>query len=286
MKKNIGALLIVLGLLLLLYFAGGGTYQAEQERMAAEEETGEIKIKAAKLYAGYGRAFGLAVSEEEKNLLMQALTLEEAEVYSFLQGPRSWGEGIPWSGEWCQFGIRGNTFGGFGCGLCCMANIYDTLSPYEVSPWDMFEYARTASDYYPTGKAGAIGWEAMEQTLKSCGILCGLYNKPERYEEFQTQMKQAKTMIALVCSSEDDTYWQNVPGHYVNLWLYEEETDTVFLAEPGNPWNNRGRIPLRYVYDALKTISSFQYLTAECYREENNQWKGDGIKEVWNRPQT
>ena len=70
----------------------------------------------------------------------------------------------------------------------------------------------------------------------------------------------------------------------MNIWLYQEEDDTVFLAEPGNPENNRSRIPLRYIYDALKTVSRFQYLAVEGYLEEDNQWKAHGIDENWNRP--
>ena len=62
------------------------------------------------------------------------------------------------------------------------------------------------------------------------------------------------------------------------------QDDTVFLAEPGSPTNNRTRIPLRYVYDALKTTSKFQYLLVEQYQEEENQWKESGIDENWNRP--
>ena len=70
----------------------------------------------------------------------------------------------------------------------------------------------------------------------------------------------------------------------MNIWLYRAEDGTVFLAEPGNPDNNRTRIPLRYIYDALKSISRFQYLLVESYVEEDNQWKGDGIQEMWKRP--
>ena len=97
-------------------------------------------------------------------------------------------------------------------------------------------------------------------------------------------MEQMESAIVLISSKEDDTYWKDTPGHYVNIWLYRKEDDTVFLAEPGSPENNRSRIPLRYVYDALKTISTFQYLAVEEYQEEDNQWKADGIDELWNAP--
>ena len=34
----------------------------------------------------------------------------------------------------------------------------------------------------------------------------------------------------------------------------------MFLADPADPDGNRNYIPLRYVYDALKTVSKYQYL--------------------------
>lgn len=234
-------------------------------------------------YFGSDGYLGKVLTEEDKQMLLAALEIEEEEVYTFLQGPRSWGEGIPWSGEWASFNINGNPFGGFGCGLCCLANIYDTLTPYEVSPWDMFDYAMAVTDYTPTGEAGAIDWVFMSQVLESCGFTCGLYRKPRTYKAFRQQMEEAKSAIVLISSSEDAAYWQDTPGHYVNIWLYQDD-DTVFLAEPGNPENNRNRIPLRYIYDALKTVSRYQYLSVEGYWEDDNQWKADGIDEIWNRP--
>ena len=68
------------------------------------------------------------------------------------------------------------------------------------------------------------------------------------------------------------------------IWLYDEETDTVFLTDPGKIACNRVRIPLRYVYNSLKTASNYQYLVIHEYVEENNLWKADGITEDWNRP--
>lgn len=203
-------------------------------------------------------------------------------VYTFLQGPQSWESGAAWSGEWCSFIANGNSFGNFGCGFCCMANIYDTLSAYEISPWDMCEYTMEVSGYTPTRKSGALDWGNMKGILKKCGFTCDVYYKPDSYETFQQQMTQAKSAVVLVSSYDDDTFWKDTSGHYVNIWLYCPEDDTVFLAEPGSPENNRTRIPLRYVYDALKSTSKFQYLLIDDYAEENNQWKADGIDENWN----
>lgn len=208
----------------------------------------------------------------------------EDEVYTFLQGPRAYSTGIAWGGEWCMYSLRGNSFGGFGCGLCCMANIYDSMSPYEVDPLQMFEYAKVASKYSPTSKTGAIGWVDMWKTLKSTGVDVRLKHKPSTYEEFEEDMKNAVSMVAVVSSHESDEYWTNTSGHYVNIWLYNEEDGTVFLAEPGNPENNRSRIPLLYVYDALKTASNYQYLLAVSYNEDDNTWKGNGMEAEWNEP--
>lgn len=282
MKKYMSVIALILLAAALTGSADSHTRQEKQQKV--KEETGDKAEKKAELQAGAGLWLTQTLSAEEKNGLRDAFTIEAHEVYSFLQGPRSWEEGIPWSGEWCQLGVKGNSFGNFGCGLCCMANIYNTLSGYEISPWDMCEYAMTVSGYYPTRKAGAIDWGNMKVTLKSCGINCDVYYKPDSYEQFQQQMQESKSAVVLVSSNDDDTYWKDTPGHYVNIWLYEKESDTVFLAEPGNPEHNRERVPLRYIYDALKTTSKFQYLAVDNYIEANNQWKADGIDENWNRP--
>lgn len=217
-------------------------------------------------------------------LKVDALSPEErtAIVYTFLQGPKAFQEGRPWSGAWCGNVVRGNSFGGFGCGLCCMANIYGTLTNYECSPWDMYEYAVTASAYAPSEESGAIGWDDMKAVLSSLGFECEACVKPATYEEFQEQMKQAESAVVLVSSAYDDAFWKDTPGHYVNIWLYREDTDMVFLAEPGDPDNNRTWIPLRYVYDALKLVSPYQYLSVRSYSEEGNLWKHDGISGEWN----
>ena len=116
------------------------------------------------------------------------------------------------------------------------------------------------------------------------GMECDLYYKPDTYEEFQKQMAECKSMIVLVSSNDDDTFWKHTSGHYVNIWLYDESTDKVFLAEPGSPTNNRSEIPLKYVYDALKTISKFQYLRIDGYNPENDRWHPDGITDDWVEP--
>jgi len=53
-------------------------------------------------------------------------------------------------------------------------------------------------------------------------------------------------------------------------------------CEPGNPEKNRTWIPLRYVYDALKLVSPYQYLAVAFYAEEANGWKWNGLDDNWN----
>lgn len=219
-----------------------------------------------------------------KGLKVVNLTPEQQAnfVYSFSQGPRAYNEGHYWGGEWCQRIVKGNSFGGFGCGMCCMANIYSTISPYICSPWDMFEYATQVTYYYPSRQGGAIGWGDMKTTLEAAGFESNVHRKPGSYEYFQEVIKKSKSAIVLVSSYNDDRFWEDTSGHYVNIYLYQEDTDMVFLAEPGDLEKNRTWIPLRYVYDALKTASNFHYLTVDSYTEDNNTWKHNGIDEVWN----
>lgn len=205
-------------------------------------------------------------------------------IYSFFQRKEAWYQGVAWSGEWSAFEYKGKVFSDFGCGLCCMANVYDTLSPYEVSPKDMFFHAMNVSGYSPSSAGAAISWWNMKTTLTKSGIVCKLYHKPSSYAEFQQQISQCTSAIVLVSSVYDNTYWTTTKGHYVSIWNYDKDTDTAFLTDPGKISRNRQRIPLRYVYNALKISSDYQFLLVTDYVEENNQWKGNGITEQWNRP--
>lgn len=237
---------------------------------------------ASSIYEYRGK---LDLADADIEMIVDRITLNDNEIYSFLQGPKAWESQTVWSGEWCGKIVKGRSFGGFGCGLCCMANIYSTLSPYEVSPVGMFDFTTSVTNYYPSRESGAIGWEEMSSGLKQCGIDNSIKRKPSSYEEFREKMRENPSMIALVSSSYDDTFWKNTYGHYVNIWNYNEENDDVFLAEPGDPENNRKRIPLRYVYDALKEVSDYQYLLVKGYSEKNNTWKGNGIIDNWIRPE-
>ena len=255
------------------------------------EETGTGGQVQTPLYAGILAEFRtneIEILVDNHEILTEAAerAAEEAAhpeqgVYTFLQGPKSWEEGRAWSGEWSNQYVRGNYFGNFGCGLCCMANIYCTLTEYTCSPWDMYEYARQVSGYAPSRKIGAIGWADMKVTLRKSGFDCTLNTKPESYEQFQQEITASQMAVVLVSSRDDDTYWKKTGGHYVSISLYDASSDQVFLGDPADPDGNRSWIPLRYVYDALKTVSQYQYLLVQDYTEEQNQWMHDGITDAW-----
>lgn len=227
-----------------------------------------------------------ADTEESAPLILtkEQIFLEEADIYSFLQGPMAWENKTDWGGSWCNMVLADQYFGAFGCGLCDMANIYSTLTPYECSPIDMYYYAQEASGYTPVSGLGAIDWPEMQETLQSAGIQCELRTKDENYEDFQNALSEGITAIVLISSAYDTTYWKNSDGHYVNLWMYDPEDDTVFLADSGNYGYSRERISLRPVYDALLTASTWQYLLVTSVDTKGNTWQHDGIDEEWIRP--
>lgn len=205
-------------------------------------------------------------------------------IYSFSQGPKSWKKKKNWSGSWCNLILDGNIFGSFGCGFCCMANIYSTLSDYECSPVDIYKCAKKVSSYHPSPGIGAIDWDGLEETLNYCGFTTSLHTKTLDYSDFQNDIKQSSATILLVSSQYDDSFWKNTPGHYVTIWNYNSDKDTVFLSDSGDPKRNRKTISLKTAYDALKMISSSQYLTVTSYEEENNNWKWNQISEEWVAP--
>ena len=205
-------------------------------------------------------------------------------IYTFLQGPVAWESKAPYSGIWCEEELDGGLFSVFGCGLCDMAGIYSSLTPYECSPLDMYWLARKVSGYAPGDGAGAIDWPYMSETLQKTGFETKLRKKDRKYESFQKSIADSCGAIVLISSESDDTYWQDTPGHYVNIWHYNPETDMVFLGDSGNPKHNRQWIPLRYIYDALSTENAWQYLLVNSYVEEKNTWKYSGIHEKWTRP--
>lgn len=211
-------------------------------------------------------------------------SFSEDAIYSYFQGPKAWKSKKTWSGSWADMIFEGNSFGNFGCGLCCMANIYSTLSDYVCSPVDMYHFAVENSSYAPSYGYGAISWPAIASTLEICGIESQLHRKTDDYSTFQQDIAHAYATIVLISSYDSDVYWQNTGGHYVTIWNYDETDDTIFLTDSGNPEHNRSHIDLNIIYDSLKTSSSFQYLTANNYVEEQNQWQWNQISEEWVAP--
>lgn len=196
----------------------------------------------------------------------------EDEIVTYLQGIKSYEKGKEWSGSWCYEEAAGQQFSQFGCGLCSMANIYSSLSGKECTPLEMYEYAQNVSSYDPSGGVGAIGWDAIRVTLQKTGFTCQVGRKPESYEQFQELAKENLCLMILISSDNDDSFWKEVPGHYVTLWLYDEKEDQVFLADSSGPKRNRQWIPLRTAYDALKTSSPQQYLAVSGYDETEDGW--------------
>ena len=228
-------------------------------------------------------AAAVQTETEETQTEDPALHMEDG-VYTFLQGPVAWESKAHWSGIWCESELDGGLFSVVGCGLCELAGIYSTLTPYECSPLDMYALARKVSDYSPGYDAGAIDWPYMVETLSKVGIGSKLRKKDRRYEAFQKAVAESLGAVILVSSDDDDTYWEDTPGHYVNIWHYNPETDQVFLGDSGNPGHNRQWIPLRYLYDAMASNSAWQYMVVTSYDEEKNTWKYSGIHEKWTRP--
>lgn len=204
-----------------------------------------------------------------------------AGVYTFLQGPKSWESKLVWSGQWGDSSYDGGRFGAFGCGLCCMANIYSSETEYECSPLDMYRYSKKHTEY---GGGGAIAWEYMQQTLERTGFTVNLCGKPSTYAEFQEAVANAGCHIVLVSSVNSECYWKDTPGHYVTIFLYNKESDKIFLADSGDPDHNRQWVSLKKIYKSLKTNSDYQYLSVGAYEQSRDQWKHQGTNGEWVKP--
>lgn len=203
------------------------------------------------------------------------------DIYSFLQGPRSWSEKRPWSGSWAHKMLGGRSFGGFGCGFCCMANIYDSLTPYKASPVQTYTFARK-NTYYGGGQA--LSWGYMRQSLSKMGFDCQAQRKPKSYAKFRRQIRKAQCATVLVSSANSRRYWKNTAGHYVSIFLYDEDTQKVFLADSGDPDHNRSWVSLRVIYDSLKTSSDWQYLLISDYDQSRDTFRHKKASGNWIRP--
>ena len=203
------------------------------------------------------------------------------QIYTYLQGPKSWNQGIDWSGEWGESYMDGGSFGGVGCGLCCMANIYSSLTPYQCSPVDMYRYAKKHTGY---GGGMAIDWGYIRRGLTSLGLHCHVERKQETYHEFRENIRKSKCAIVLVSSANSTVHWKNTPGHYVTIFEFQEKTEKVFLADSGDPDHNRRWIHLKKVYWSLKTASNWQYLVVSGYDKQKDHWHHKKADGTWNRP--
>lgn len=235
--------------------------------------------KAGSQVGVYGQAPGFA-GELEQGAQVEAPDPTE-KIATWLQGPKSWKERREWSGKWGKTYYDGGSFGGFGCGLCCMANIYCSLTDYRCSPIDMYELSKKVTEYEG---GGAIDWGYMKQTLQHSGFTCKVGNKPETYGEFQEIVRNSKACIVVVSSQDSTCYWKDTPGHYVTLFLYDETRDKIFLGDSGDPEHNRQWVSLKKIYRSLKTANNRQYLTVTAYQEEQDQWKNKDMEGIYVLP--
>lgn len=222
--------------------------------------------------------------ETESEILDTRKEFAEESIYTFLQGPKSWKFQLSWSGEWSTMSLAGSTFGEFGCGLCCLANIYSTVTDYHCSPLDMYYYAKDETRYHPGGGVGAIDWRFMRAVLQKCGFTTRLHQKDAMFDEFCEEVENSMMTLACVSCYYDSSYWKTTPGHYVTLWNYNPEDGTVFLGDSGDPSHNRQRIPLVYVYNAMNMSNTFQYMSLKSYNAGKNTWQHDGTDVAWYRP--
>lgn len=195
-------------------------------------------------------------------------------VATFLQGPKSWKKRLVWTGQWGEDYYDGGMFGSFGCGLCCMANIYTTFSGHQCSPIDMYQYAMKVTEY---GGGGAIDWGYIKETLRTAGFISDVWRKPPDYVDFQKQVKASLACIVLVSSYNSDCYWKNTGGHYVTIFEYDEKSDKIFLADSGNPNHNRQWVKLKKIYKSLKTSNRWQYLAVTAFDASKDEWKHKGF---------
>ena len=199
---------------------------------------------------------------------------ETKKLYTYLQGPKSWKRGIDWSGEWGEQYMDGGSFGGFGCGLCCMANVYSSLTEYQCSPVDMYRFAKKHTGY---GGGMAIDWGYMRRSLTRLGFQCHVEHKQETYRQFRQNISDAKCAIVLVSSSNSTVHWKNTPGHYVTLFLYDEKSDKIFLGDSGDLTHNRQWVPLKKVYRSLKKSNPWQILQVTSFDKSKDNWKHKGF---------
>lgn len=270
-------LLLVAGMVVIIQ----STADRQRDKRSAKKET--VAPGSVELATPVPSGDAVGTSAPIQNQGEDAVATEDpaANVYTYLQGPKSWKSRLDWSGKWGKTMYDGGSFGAFGCGLCCLANIYSTDAEGECSPIDMYRYTKKYTEY---GGGGAIAWEYMLQTLKRTGFTAELCQKPGNYEEFRSLIAESRSSIVLVSSADSTCYWKDTPGHYVTVFLYDDQTERIFLADSGDPKHNRHWVKLKKIYKSLKTDSDYQYLRVMSYVSEQDQWKHTKASGTWVRP--
>ena len=191
----------------------------------------------------------------------------EKGIYSYLQVPLKYSHDPVWTGDWTYIEAGGQQFFYFGCGICCLSNMCSTFTGTAVPPDVMYEKAREEIGYDPDSGVGALSWNQLKKMTKTFAEEVSVREKPGDYSRFQEIIADSDTAIVLVCKDDDDKLWSYTKGHYVNIWEYDPETDTVFVTDSSSMFN-RTRVQLEDIYNALKTASDAQYMTVNYETED------------------
>ena len=210
-------------------------------------------------------------------------TVDTRYLYSYFQGPKAWKKKLAWSGYWGDAYIGGRKFGAYGCGLCCMANVYSSITSetYKASPVDMRNFVKKKTGYWGVG---AIDRKYMVVGMRKAGIYCGPKRKPKRYSSFRRDIAKSKCAVVLVSSYDSTCFWKGTPGHYVTIFAYDKKRDRVFLADSGDPKHNRRWISLKKVYRSLKKASRYQYVCVTGYNNKKDAFKNRKARGKWIKP--
>lgn len=205
-------------------------------------------------------------------------TAEEKTIYSYVQVPENYSRDNRWTGSWVTEEYAGQEFMSFGCGICCLTNIYDTLAVYDesdtVTPDEMMVIAEENTGYHPINGRGAISWEHMQRLCEHFGLSATVCRKSSAYEDFKDDVSSSDATTVLVCKDDDDKLWFYTNGHYVTLWLYDDRTGTVFVSDSSGLFN-RQRVKLEDVYKALKSRSDAQYMCVKKNTVSEQQKEDD-----------
>ena len=263
------AAVLVTGILLWMHFGKLGTEEEVPETIAYEEPEPEPEPTIQPL-----------PSEIPEEPVVDSKLMKDTA--TFLQGPKGWKHKADWSGVWGNRAYDGRRFGGFGCGLCVMANLYTSFTPYQCSPIDMYDFAKENTFYEG---AAAIDWPPIQMALGKLGFTTDTGRKPKTYREFRDLIAESIGAMVVICSYYDDSYWKSTPGHYVSILGYDPDDETIFLGDSGDLDHNRSWIPLRTVYKAIKKSNRLHYLRVLDYDESQDQWKHNRISGKWCKPE-